>query len=112
MQITREDLDDAVVMRVEGWIDATTTKEFQQQLIGTIAPGAERVVLDFSAVAYISSAGLRTVLEAAKQIRTLRGAFAIFGASQSVRRVFEISGFSRIIPLVPSQAEALALVQR
>ena len=112
MQITREDLDNAIVMRVEGWIDATTVREFREQVIGVIAPGAERVVLDFNALAYISSAGLRSVLDIAKEIRALRGAFAIFGAGPGVRRVFEISGFLRIIPLVSSEAEALALMGR
>ncbi len=80
--------------------------------IGAISPQSSRVVLDFSSVAYISSAGLRIVLAAAKQIRTLHGGFVIFGAEPTVRRVFEISGFARIIPLVASEAEALELVQR
>jgi anti-sigma B factor antagonist len=111
VQITREPVENATVLRVEGWIDATTTKDFQSELNGAIAPGSERVVLDFSQVAYISSAGLRIVLEAAKQIRALRGGFAIFGAAQPVQRVFDISGFSRIIPMVASEAEALALVR-
>lgn len=112
MQITRKDIESAIVMRVDGWIDTTTAREFREKVIGVIAPGAEHIVLDFSAVAYISSAGLRTVLDVAKEIRALHGALAIFGAGQSVRRVLEISGFSRIIPLVASEAEALAFMHR
>lgn len=112
MQITRDDLPNAVVVRIDGWIDATTSKDLERELLAIISPQASRVALDFSSVAYISSAGLRVVLAAAKQIRTLRGGLAIFGAEAGIQRVFDISGFAKIIPLVASEAEAVALVAR
>lgn len=112
MQITRENVANAVVVRIDGWLDATTAKDLERELLAVIGPQSSRIVLDFRSVAYVSSAGLRIVLAAAKQIRALHGAFAIFGAEQAVQRVFEISGFARIIPMVASEAEAVALVQR
>ena len=112
MQISRDDLANTVVLRIDGWNDATTSSELERELLGAIGPQSSRVVLDFSSVAYISSAGLRIVLTAARQIRTLHGGFVIFGAQPTVQRVFEISGFARIIPLAASEAEALELVQR
>lgn len=112
MQITREDHADAIVVRVEGWIDATTCKDLERELLAMIGPQSSRIALDFRSVAYVSSAGLRVVLAAAKQIRTLRGGFAIFGAEAAIQRVFDISGFSRIIPMVASEAEALQAIGR
>ena len=111
MQVTRERLEDVDVVRVEGWIDATTAKDFERELMGLFDQAPKQVIVDFGALAYISSAGLRVVLGAAKQMRTLRGGFALFGASPAVARVFELSGFARIIPMVDSEGDAISLVR-
>ncbi|MEO8329077.1 MAG: STAS domain-containing protein, partial [Candidatus Nanopelagicales bacterium] len=56
---------------------------------------------------YISSAGLRVLLGAAKKLRASGGTLGMFGLNQSVREVFDISGFSAILSVYPSEAEAL-----
>src|SRR5260221_206098 len=56
---------------------------------------------------HISSAGLRILLGAAKHLRASGGTLGIFGVNQSVREVFEISGFASILSIYQSEAEAL-----
>jgi anti-anti-sigma factor len=63
--------------------------------------------VDFSSLDYISSAGLRVLLGVAKKVGAKGGALRTFGLNQTVREVFDISGFSAILPVFPSESDAL-----
>lgn len=106
MQISTRTSNDIRIVAIAGNLDSTTSPEAQKALDAVLA-GARTVALDFSAVDYISSAGLRVLLGAAKQLRASGGTLRLFGLNQSVREVFEISGFSTILAVYPSEAEAL-----
>ena len=106
MQISTRTSSDIHIVAIAGNLDSTTSPEAQKALDAVLA-GARKVVLDFSELDYISSAGLRVLLGAAKQLRASGGTLRIFGLNQSVREVFEISGFSAILAVYPSEAEAL-----
>jgi anti-anti-sigma factor len=110
MQVVRADIGDVAVLRVEGWLDATTSKDFEHEVSELVGPDHRRVVFDFTTLEYLSSAGLRVVLGTAKELRALHGALVICGANKIVARVFEVSGFSRIIPIVDTEQEALRKV--
>lgn len=106
MEISTRTIDDIHIVAIAGNLDSTTSPEAQKALDAVLA-GARKVALDFSALDYISSAGLRVLLGAAKQLRASGGTLRVFGLNQSVREVFEISGFSAILAVHPSEAEAL-----
>lgn len=106
MQISTRTIDDIHIVAIAGNLDSTTSPEAQKALDAVLA-GARTVALDFSELDYISSAGLRVLLGAAKRLRASGGALRMFGLNQSVREVFEISGFSAILAVYPSEAEAL-----
>ena len=106
MQIPTRTSNDIHIVAVSGSLDSTTAPDAQKSLDGVVA-GAKKVVLDFSQLDYISSAGLRILLGAAKQLRAKGGTLGMFGLNQSVREVFDISGFSSILPVYPSEPEAL-----
>jgi anti-anti-sigma factor len=107
MEIERSSAGDVQVVRVKGRLDSSSSAAFEAQVLPAIRPGANRVVLDFSALDYVSSAGLRAVLLTAKQTRATQGGFAIFGMAAPVHQVFKMSGFARIIPLFDTEAEAV-----
>jgi len=106
MEISTRTSNDIHIVGIAGNLDSTTSPEAQKKLDAVLA-GARKVVLDFSELDYISSAGLRVLLGAAKQLRASGGTLRMFGLNQSVREVFEISGFSAILAVYPSEAEAL-----
>ena len=70
--------------------------------------GAKNLVLDFAALDYISSAGLRMVLVVAKRLKGEGGQLVLSGMQPHVREVFDISGFLAILNVEPTRAEALA----
>jgi anti-anti-sigma factor len=107
MEISTRTSGDIHIVGITGSLDSTTSPAAQKALDAVLA-SAKNVALDFSQLDYISSAGLRVLLGAAKQLRSSGGTLRMFGLNQSVREVFEISGFSTILSVYPTEAEALA----
>jgi anti-anti-sigma factor len=100
--------DDVCVVRPEGRLDSATGPAFENDLLGQIDSGRLRLLLDFSDLQYISSAGLRIVLLAAKRMKTAGGRLALCSLNPQIAEVFEISGFSRILDIHPSPDTALS----
>ena len=107
MDISTRTQNGTRIVAFAGSMDSTTSPEAQRALDEVLA-GASSVALDFTALDYISSAGLRVLLGAAKALRASGGSLRIFGLNPSVREVFDISGFSTILAVYPTEAEALA----
>ena len=107
MQISTRTSNDIHIVAIAGSLDSTTAPDAQKQLDAVVA-GAKKVALDFSSLDYISSAGLRVLLGVAKKLKGSGGTLGMFGLNQSVKEVFEISGFSTILAVYPSEADALS----
>jgi anti-anti-sigma factor len=69
---------------------------------------ARRLIFDMRDVRYVSSAGLRVILIAAKQAQSASGGVAVFGLQANVAQVFAISGFDKVITIADSDADARA----
>ncbi len=98
---------DCLLITVEGRMDAVTTPEFEQTLGGWIDEGEIRFILDFAGLDYISSAGLRGILTSVKRLKAEGGRIVLTSLRGTVKEVFEISGFSTIIPVYESVEAAL-----
>ena len=97
-----------LIVKTEDRIDGANAREFQVDLEAAIDPDDRGLVLDLEQLSYVSSAGLRVILLTAKTLRKQNGKLAVCSLSDSVREVFEISGFDKIIPVHDNQAEAAA----
>jgi anti-anti-sigma factor len=106
MEISTRTKNDIHIVAISGSLDSTTSPEAQKELDAVLA-SAKTVALDFSELDYISSAGLRVLLGAAKKLKASGGTLRMFGLNQSVREVFEISGFSTILAVCETEEEAL-----
>jgi anti-anti-sigma factor len=107
MNVTTETKGAALIHRISGRIDTATSPDAEPRLTAEVRQG-KRVAFDMTDVAYVSSAGLRVVLMAAKLARANAGALAIFGLQPTVREVFAISGFDRVVTIRDDEAAALA----
>ncbi len=107
MEITTRTQGDYTIVAIAGNLDSMTSPQAQQALDGVVAGGATKVAVDFTTLDYISSAGLRVMLGTAKQLMAKGGALKTFGLNQTVREVFDISGFSTILAVHATEAEAL-----
>ncbi|HKA30430.1 MAG TPA: STAS domain-containing protein [Candidatus Binatia bacterium] len=99
--------NEVVIVGVEGRLDSTTSSRLEDELLGLIAKAEHRLILDCSRLVYISSAGLRAVLLAAKRLKNAGGMLVLCSLSAAVRKVFDLAGFASIIPVRNSVTEAL-----
>lgn len=95
------------VVRIGGNLDSDSFPEAQSQITNLIEQGARKILLDLKELVYISSAGLRVLLIAAKQLKEHGGELRISNLNNMVQDVFEISGFSKIFNVFNDEAEAL-----
>ncbi|MEI9981865.1 MAG: STAS domain-containing protein [Aliidongia sp.] len=100
--------DEIQAARPQGRLDSNSGPVFEKELLGYIEGGSRRLLLDFSDLTYISSAGLRVVLVAAKRMKAAGGKLVLASLSAQVAEVFEISGFNRILDIEPDYASASA----
>ncbi|MGD8387131.1 MAG: STAS domain-containing protein [Desulfobacteraceae bacterium] len=102
MEITDQKQGDIVVISVKGRMDAISAPEFEKDLDTRIGQGQMRFVIDLADLDYISSAGLRSILALAKKVKTGEGMLHLAALKEPVKEVFDISGFSSIIPIFDS----------
>ena len=106
MEITSKIDGDLSVMQLVGRIDAATTASLDHAVTAAIGGGIRHLILDMGQVGYVSSAGLRSILLAAKNSKAAGGGVAVCGLQPSVAEVFNVSGFGKIIPIAADDAEA------
>jgi anti-anti-sigma factor len=108
MTIKEEKRGKTAVLTIEGKIDSATSAQLEKKLLTMIEnDGEKNIVLDFSNMNYISSAGLRVLLMAAKRAGKLDGKVGLACLNANVKEVFDIAGFSNIFDIYTSLDEAL-----
>ena len=108
MNITTQRNGSTLIAMVEDRVDGTNASAFQQSLESAIEENDSVVILDCTDLSYISSAGLRVILLTARALQRQNSKFGICSLSTSIREVFEISGFDKIIPVHASRSDALS----
>jgi anti-anti-sigma factor len=96
-----------LVLAPVGRIDNLTSPEFQARLLAAVTTGSTDVVIDFSAVEYISSAGLRALMTASRQ-KPRERRLAVARLNAVVHEIFTISRFSHLVPVFATVEEASA----
>ncbi len=87
-----------ITLKVCGRLDTTTAPQLEKEL-GDEMKGRKEVILDFTELEYISSAGLRVLLSAHKTMKKQGGKMIVRNVNEEVREVFVITGFSEIMDL-------------
>ena len=108
MTITPETTAQATIVPLLGQINSANAGALEAQLLTLVDGGVRQLVLDFAALDYISSAGLRLVLVLAKRLKQERGRQVLCAMQPHVREVFDISGFLAILDVQATRQEALA----
>jgi len=106
MEITEQKRGTVVLLTLTGRLDASTSGRLEEKLVGLIEGGERSFVLDFLNLDYISSAGLRVLLMAAKKLKGMNGRIVLSSLKDHIREVFDIAGFSAIFPIYDQQDAA------
>ena len=107
MEIREDQADGAIILAPVASVDSATAKAFEVRVLAAVNSGAGKIVIDFAELDYISSAGLRVVLVGAKMTRAPRK-FALCGMKPHIREIFDVSGFARILTILPDRGAALS----
>lgn len=94
MEITSKTIEEVMVIALAGDIDGKTAPEAQEQISPLVRPGS-KILLDMSAVDYMSSAGLRVLLATYRQITAGEGSIALVGLSEEIEDTMSVTGFLR-----------------
>lgn len=108
MELKTRKEKNATVVSIKGRMDSISSPEFEKELSELMAEGQINLIIDFGELDYISSAGLRSILAVAKKLENKEGKLLLSALKGMVKEVFEITGFTAIIPVYESVESALA----
>jgi anti-anti-sigma factor len=111
MEIEEERTAAGLVIAPRGRADSVSSAELERRLVARLEEGERRLVIDLAGLEYISSAGLRVLLVAAKRLKPPAGALVLCGMGPSVRTVLELAGFTSLFTIEPERARALARIE-
>ncbi len=111
MNIETKTANDVSILILAGRLDAASAPEAELAIDKVISSGARYLALQLAGLEYISSAGLRVLLAAAKKMSKLDGGIALCALQPGVREVFEISGLLSIFPIAEDVTAAQSLAK-
>ena len=96
-----------LVVTAIGDLNAASCGQLEGELAGQVDAGHRRIVLDLAQIRYVSSAGLRVFLVAARRMGK-EGSFVLARPSDAVAQILKMTGFDRIVRVEPTLDEAVA----
>ena len=97
MTITKNQNGSALEVILEGRLDTASSPELEKALEGILS-GIDDLTFDFKKVDYVSSSGLRVLMMAVRNMK-LGGKARVIHANEVVKEVFEVTGFSEVLPI-------------
>jgi anti-sigma B factor antagonist len=107
MEIQSERHQQTLVISLAGSLDALTAIQAQDAIGTQLNGGEQQVVLDLGRVDFMSSSGIRILLELLKRSRGTGGDLRLAATQPGVQRTLEISGLARLLKMYPSVEEAV-----
>lgn len=107
LRIVLEEVENRVILRIDGRLDAASAPILERKINSLMDENHYHLILDFSLVDYLSSAGMRVLLSATKKLKSKKGALVLFSVAEDVGEIIKMAGFDKILHICPSEKEAL-----
>jgi anti-anti-sigma factor len=111
MDIRDERVGDVCVVTAEGRLDGIYSSAFANHVGGLIVGPNPKILIDFTDIDFVTSAGLRAVLLLMRKAKASGGVFALCGINEQVREVLDVSGLAEMFSIHPGRAEGIAALQ-
>ena len=108
MEIQKERVGDAYVVTVNGRLDGIYSTAFASQVGELITGTNPKILIDFTDIDFVTSAGLRALLLLVKKAKASGSVFALCGVNEQVLEVLDTSGFTAMFSIHSGRAEGLA----
>ncbi len=99
--------DGVTVIAITGDVDADTSSTLENTIVQVLETGQNRLVLDFSGVDFLASAGLRVILNAQQRAHARGGEVRLCALHPHVFKVFEMVGFNQMFTITNTRDDAL-----
>lgn len=94
---------------VEGFLDAHTVPEMEKVIQNLIQQQEYRIIVDFRALSYISSAGLGVFMSVIGEVKSNNGDIVLMKMPPKIYKVFDLLGFTEIFSIVDNEEAAITL---
>jgi anti-sigma B factor antagonist len=108
MLIQAYDREGVVVVRLQGRLDSQTAAAATAEMAQVLASAPSSVLLNLAELEFISSAGLRILVQVAREMRARQGVIKLCAPIEAVRKLLELSGLTQLLDLYDSEADALS----
>lgn len=98
MEITKNYNEKELTLSIEGRVDTITSKELEQEINDELG-NFDSLIIDFTELKYISSAGLRVLIATQKKLQQENIPFVIKNVNDAVGEIFRMSGFDKILKI-------------
>lgn len=105
--MTEAENEGVTIVEPRGRVDTNSAKPFGDRVVALINDGARHMVIDLREIPYISSAGFRALLIAAKAMDTAKGKLVLCGMSPEIKRLFEIGHFTDLFMICGTRDEGI-----
>jgi len=106
-EVKRIDKDSVSCLYIKGYLDAHTAQRFEEALQNLVDERRFKIVVNFTELTYISSAGLGVFMGFIEEIRTNGGDIKLSNMIPKVFRVFDLLGFPNLYEIYADEAEAV-----
>ena len=110
MEIIQKEENGIVSIEIIGRLDADSSPEAEKVVKDAIKAQTTRILFNLASVEYLSSAGLRVLLGAAKEMRRRDGKIVLCSLNEFVKEIFEVSGFQSLIPIADTVESGIELL--
>ncbi len=107
MEILSEQRQAALIVSFVGDLDALTSEQAHAFIGSKLDAGQQQVVVDLGQVEFMSSAGIRVLLDMLRKSHSMGGDLRLASAQPGVERTLELSGMVRVLRTYPSVGEAV-----
>lgn len=107
MKISTRQSDDVLIVDMEGRLDSRTAVDSNDEMERILKVGSKHIIVNLEKLAFLTSAGMRVLLVTAKLQQSTGGQLRLCSANELVTEALETAGFSRLLRLYPTEAEAI-----
>ncbi|MEW6238630.1 MAG: STAS domain-containing protein [Candidatus Omnitrophota bacterium] len=107
MKVGKRVESDVTILQPQGRIDAASLQEFAASINRAAQDGVKKLLIDFSQTDYMSSAGVRVLIEGKKAMEAVEGDMAFCSVNDQLKELFEVVRLDRFFEIFATEFEAL-----
>ena len=108
LDVEFERRDGVLIVSASGRLESANAADFYTTVRAEIDAGDRAVIMDFGSLKFLGSAGLRAVFMTASDLEKRDAGIAVCSPPKPIAKVIRLSGMEQLIPVYPSQGDALA----